>query len=159
MSGNLWMFSDQLDDEDALMMQRDFVTYYQGADYYGLGLKVFTRLAHEAGAVYKLGKRVLVRRDIFEEYLRILRAKDDAVLEDANELYIPSKQGTLVCDADSGRFRIRFDVEEYSDFLLAGTILEVLYHGEWILTRFDMMDAWVLEDIPTKEIAGLIVRI
>ena len=47
MSGNLWMFSDQLDDEDALMMQRDFVTYYQGADYYGLGLKVFTRLAHE----------------------------------------------------------------------------------------------------------------
>ena len=75
MSGNLWMFSDQLDDEDALMMQRDFVTYYQGADYYGLGLKVFTRLAHEAGAVYKLGKRVLVRRDIFEEYLRILRPK------------------------------------------------------------------------------------
>lgn len=70
MSGNLWMFSDQLDDEDALMMQRDFLTYYQGADYYGLGLKVFTRLAHEAGAVYKLGKRVLVRRDIFEEYLR-----------------------------------------------------------------------------------------
>ena len=29
------------------MMQRDFITYYQGADYYGLGLKVFTRLAHE----------------------------------------------------------------------------------------------------------------
>lgn len=24
MSGNLWMFSDQLDDEDALMMQRGF---------------------------------------------------------------------------------------------------------------------------------------
>ena len=39
MSGNLWMFSDQLDDEDALMMQRDFLTYYQGADYYGLGQK------------------------------------------------------------------------------------------------------------------------
>ena len=40
-----------------------------------------------------------------------------------------------------------------------GVVIEVLYHGEWILTRFDMMDAWVLEDIPTKEIAGLIVRI
>mgnify|MGYP005780975827 FL=1 len=159
MSGNLWMFSDQLDDEDALMMQRDFLTYYQGADYYGLGLKVFTRLAHEAGAVYKLGKRVLVRRDIFEEYLRFLRAKEDAALEDASELYSPSKQGTLVCNADSGRFRIRFDVEEYSDFLFAGTILEVLYHGEWVLTRLDMIDTWVLEDIPTKEIPGLIVRI
>ena len=100
-----------------------------------------------------------MRRDIFEEYLRFLRAKEDAALEDASELYSPSKQGTLVCNADSGRFRIRFDVEEYSDFLFAGTILEVLYHGEWVLTRLDMMDAWVLEDIPTKEIAGLIVRI
>ena len=50
MSGNLWMVSDLLDDEDLTMMQQDFITYYQGADYYGLGLKVFTRLAHEAGA-------------------------------------------------------------------------------------------------------------
>ena len=64
MSGNLWMFSDQLDDEDALMMQRDFVTYYQGADYYGLGLKVFTRLAHEAGAVYKLSTRLSAQRHL-----------------------------------------------------------------------------------------------
>ena len=28
MSGNLWMFSDMLDDEDAKMMQHEFVTYY-----------------------------------------------------------------------------------------------------------------------------------
>ena len=34
MSGNLWMFSDMLDDEDAKMIQREFVTYYEGADYY-----------------------------------------------------------------------------------------------------------------------------
>ena len=32
MSGNLWMVSDLLDDEDLAMMQRDFITYYQGAD-------------------------------------------------------------------------------------------------------------------------------
>lgn len=44
MSGNLWMFSDMLDDEDIEMLKRDFITYYQGADYYGLGLKVFNRL-------------------------------------------------------------------------------------------------------------------
>ena len=84
MSGNLWMFSDMLDDEDAKMIQHEFVTYYEGADYYGLGLKVFTRLAHEAGAVYKIGKRVLIRRDIFEEYLRILRRKEDASEQDEN---------------------------------------------------------------------------
>lgn len=58
MSGNLWMFSDKLDDEDIEIMKHEFITYYQGADYYGLGLKMFTRLAHEAGAVYKIGKDV-----------------------------------------------------------------------------------------------------
>ena len=58
MSGNLWMFSDMLDDEDIEMLKRDFITYYQGADYYGLDLKVFTRMAHEAGAIYKIGKKV-----------------------------------------------------------------------------------------------------
>lgn len=62
MSGNLWMFSDKLDDEDIEIMKHEFITYYQGADYYGLGLKMFTRLAHEAGAVYKIGKKVLIRR-------------------------------------------------------------------------------------------------
>ena len=76
MSGNLWMFSDMLDDEDKEMLKRDFITYYQGADYYGLGLKVFTRMAREAGAVYKIGKKVLIRRSIFEEYLRQLYRKE-----------------------------------------------------------------------------------
>ena len=42
MSGNLWMFSDMLDDEDIEMQKHDFITLYQGADYYGLGLKVYT---------------------------------------------------------------------------------------------------------------------
>lgn len=76
MSGNLWMFSDMLDDEDIEMLKRDFITYYQGADYYGLGLKVFTRMAREARAVYKIGKKVLIRRSIFEEYLRQLYRKE-----------------------------------------------------------------------------------
>lgn len=76
MSGNLWMFSDMLDDEDIEMLKRDFITYYQGADYFGLGLKVFTRMAREAGAVYKIGKKVLIRRSIFEEYLRQLYRKE-----------------------------------------------------------------------------------
>lgn len=46
MSGNVWMFSDQIDDEDLAFM------------------------AHECGAVYKIGKKVLIRRSIFESYLR-----------------------------------------------------------------------------------------
>lgn len=70
MSGNAWMFSNQIDDEDLIILQKDFITYYEGADYYGLGLKIFTRMAHEAGAIYKIGKMVRIKRAIFEAYLR-----------------------------------------------------------------------------------------
>ncbi len=70
MSGNVWMFSNQIDDEDMEFMQHEFVTYSMACDYYRLGLKPVTRMAHECGAVYKIGKKVLIRRSIFEAYLR-----------------------------------------------------------------------------------------
>lgn len=70
MSGNVWMFSDQIDDEDMEFMQHEYVTYNMASEYYGLGLKPVTRLSHEAGAIYKIGKKVLIRRSIFEAYLR-----------------------------------------------------------------------------------------
>ena len=70
MSGNLWMFSDKLDDQDILFAQHSFITYNMGSEYYGLSVKVFTRLAREAGAAYKIGKMVRVNREIFEVYLR-----------------------------------------------------------------------------------------
>ena len=40
------------------------------SEYYGLGLKPVTRMAHECGAIYKIGRKILIRRSIFEEYLR-----------------------------------------------------------------------------------------
>ena len=80
MSGQIWMFSHMLDDKDLEMLQHDFITYHQGADYYGFGLKVFTRLAHEAGAIYKIGRLVRVRRDLFEEYLRLLKNQNGSVV-------------------------------------------------------------------------------
>lgn len=94
MSGNLWMFSDMLDDEDIEMQKHDFITLYQGADYYGLGLKSFTRMAREAGAVYKIGKKVLIRRTIFDEYLRKIYKKElqDKAREDS-EKTLMMKQG------------------------------------------------------------------
>ena len=70
MSGNVWMFSHQIDDEDMEFMTHEVVTYSMACDYYRLGLNALTRLAHEAGSVYKIGKKVLIRRNIFEEYLR-----------------------------------------------------------------------------------------
>ena len=80
MSGNLWKYSHDLDDGDADMLKKYFVTYNEGVDYYGLGMKPFTRTAHEAGAVYKIGKMVRIRRDIFEAYLRkVLRKEENDV--------------------------------------------------------------------------------
>lgn len=73
MSGNVWMFSDQIDDEDMEFMKHEFVTYSMACDYYRLGLKPVTRIAHESGSVYKVGKKI--RRSIFEEYLRKHRKK------------------------------------------------------------------------------------
>ena len=64
MSGNLWMFSDKLDDQDILFAQRSFITYNMGSEYYGFSVQVFTRLAREAGAAYKIGKMVRVNREV-----------------------------------------------------------------------------------------------
>ena len=49
MDGNIWMFSDQIDDEDLEFMTHEFVTYKMACNYYRLGLKVVTRLSHECG--------------------------------------------------------------------------------------------------------------
>ncbi len=82
MSGNLWMFSDKLDDQDILFAQHSFITYNMGSEYYGLSVKVFTKLAREAGAAYKIGKMVRVNREMFEEYLR---KHQQVVVEDDDE--------------------------------------------------------------------------
>ena len=81
MSGNVWMFSDQIDDADVEFMTHDFVTYNMACDYYRLGVKPVTRMAHEAETVYKIGKKVLIRRSIFEAYLREQRSMERCVRE------------------------------------------------------------------------------
>lgn len=160
MSGNLWMFSDKLDDEDIEILKHEFITYYQGADYYGLGLKMFTRLAHEAGAVYKIGKKVLIRRTIFDAYLRKLyRIDQEEAACKALGKEADMMQGTLVVDNESGRMDIRFSLDDYYGGLPCGTRMDVLIDDEWIPTRIEMTDGWTLIGINTNNIAGLIVRI
>ena len=43
------------------------------------------RMAWSSGAVYKIGKRVLIRRDIFEEYLRAHQKQVDKLIEGDEE--------------------------------------------------------------------------
>jgi len=54
MSGNVWMFSDEIDDEDLEFMSHDYVTYNMACEYYRLGIKPVVRMAHEAGAVLNM---------------------------------------------------------------------------------------------------------
>ncbi|MCD8152964.1 MAG: DUF6462 family protein [Clostridiales bacterium] len=51
-------------------LQHEFVTYSIACEYYRLGIKPLTRMVYESGSVYKIGKKVLIRRSIFEAYLR-----------------------------------------------------------------------------------------
>lgn len=171
MSGNLWMFSDMLDDEDIEMLRRDFISYYQGADYYGLGLKMFTRIAWEAGAVYKIGNRLVrVRRDIVDEYLRMLHSKQNGGLaDDDSDQFTENKleqkedarmkQGVLVEDSKTGRIDIRFGLDDYFGGLHCGTCLDVLVNDEWVPTRIEMGTGWYLVGVKTDRLPGLTVRI
>lgn len=34
-----------------------------------LAMKPVTRMPHECGTIYKIGRKILIRRSIFEEYL------------------------------------------------------------------------------------------
>ena len=160
MSGNLWMFSDKLDDEDIEILKHEFITYYQGADYCGLGLKMFTRLAHEAGAVYKIGKKVLIRRTIFDAYLRKLyRINQEDTDSKAAPKDVHMKQGALVRNEESGRMDIRFGLNEFYEGLRCETRLDVLIDNDWVPTRIEMTEDWILVGIDTDRIAGLTVRI
>lgn len=51
MPGDIWKFSDQIDDFDIAMLRRDFITSQQGMRYYNIGEKPFIRLAREGRKV------------------------------------------------------------------------------------------------------------
>lgn len=48
---------------------KKFATYAEGAKLYSLGLHTFQDLAKEAGAIYRLKRRVLVNTELIDEYL------------------------------------------------------------------------------------------
>ena len=52
---------------------KKFVRYKEGAEMYSMCQKKFERMAHDAGAVYKLDKLCLVNTEVFEQYLESFR--------------------------------------------------------------------------------------
>ncbi len=85
MSGIIWKFSQYMDDEDIMFSQKIQVSYRMAKDYYGLGMKPLIRMVWASGAVYKIGKKVLISREIFEEYLRQHQKKVEDLIEDDEE--------------------------------------------------------------------------
>ncbi len=53
MSGNIWKYSQYLDEEDFMFARRFFITYKIGCEYYGLGEKPMRRMAY---FIIKLGR-------------------------------------------------------------------------------------------------------
>ncbi len=71
-----------------MFARRRFVTYKIAREYYGIGEKPMIRMAWASGAVYKIGKRVLIRRDIFEEYLREHQRQVEKLVDEDEEKLI-----------------------------------------------------------------------
>ena len=56
------------------VVAKKFVSQREGAELYSMGLTTFRQLAEDAGAVYKVGaKLVPVNTEVFEEYLETFR--------------------------------------------------------------------------------------
>lgn len=52
---------------------RKFVRYKEGAQIYGMSEREFMRLSHEANAVYKRNRLVLVNVDVLDKYMELLK--------------------------------------------------------------------------------------
>ncbi len=52
---------------------KKFVSQREGSELYSMGLNTFRKLANDSGAVYRIGRLVLVNTEVFEEYLETFR--------------------------------------------------------------------------------------
>jgi len=53
--------------------KKKFVRYQEGAELYSMSLRKFQDLAKDAGAIYKVGKMVLVNCEIFDQYMETFK--------------------------------------------------------------------------------------
>ena len=52
---------------------KKFIRYKEGATMYGMSEREFFNLAHDANAVYKRNKMVLISVDLLDKYMETLR--------------------------------------------------------------------------------------
>lgn len=69
------------------------------------------------------------------------------------------RQGTLIYSEKTGRFNIRFDLNDYYGGLHCGECMDVMIDGRWKPTRIEYADDWYLVGVVTESLEGLIVQI
>ena len=71
------------------------------------------------------------------------------------------KQGALIFDKESGRYDIRFGLNDYHGGLHCGECFDVFAGGKWKPTRIEMSTGqeWYLVGIKTDVLDGLRVRV
>ena len=71
------------------------------------------------------------------------------------------KQGALIFDKESGRYNIRFGLNDYYGGLHCGECFDVFAGGKWKPTRIEMSTGqeWYLVGIKTDVLDGLRVRV
>lgn len=69
-----------------------------------------------------------------------------------------TKQGALIYDEESGRYDIRYGLEDYYGGLHCGEPFDVLVGGKWKPTRIEMGTDWYLVGVRTPSLSGLRVR-
>ena len=69
------------------------------------------------------------------------------------------KQGALVYDHNTGRYNIRFGLNDYYGGLHCGQCMDIMMHGKWTPTSIEYGDGWYLVGIKTNILDGLMVRI
>lgn len=62
---------------EIIMHPKKFIRYKQGVELYGMCQTKFEQMAHDANAVYKLDKMVLVNLELFDKYLETFRVIQD----------------------------------------------------------------------------------
>ena len=55
------------------VMNKKFVTIKEGVELYSMGHENLRKFAEEAGAVYKINRKILINAAVFEEYLESFR--------------------------------------------------------------------------------------
>ena len=55
------------------VVNKKFVSQREGMELYSMGWETLRKVAEEAGAVYKINRKVLINTAVFEEYLETFR--------------------------------------------------------------------------------------